>query len=340
MKGMKMEMTKKMLVYLVLSATMVFAVIDPNVPGVEKGTLVYLPFENSNNMYGTWGNTVAVENPAWLNHSTGEYPRIPDRGVNLWPLTDIRYGVKGTYYDGISMNGLATEKTDILAYDDTLTGTVPAEEGGLCPKTASSLRNLKSHTVTFWVKSEDETMKNANNADTYIMSTGPIDVRWRSTGAMQIHYWPNLDWAQTDADAYNSYGQWVFVAITIDQNGAKFYKGTPVDAPVLVKTIETPTGVSRSNCMGMYVGYRSYVNATYMNFNLDEVRVWGSTDDDSGALSSNDIAVIWAYDYDPSVFCGDSQHPVPIGDINEDCIVDSADLVEFSKTWLTDNRPE
>ncbi len=325
---------------LLAAASIVCAAIDPNVPGVEKGTLVYLPFENSNNMYGTWGNTTAVENPAWLNHSTGEYPRIPDRGVNFWPLAELAFGVKGTHFDGISMNGGPGEKTDILAYDDTLTGNAPAEPGGLCPKTAVSLRSLKSHTITFWVKSANDIMKNANNADTYIMTTGAIDVRWRSTGAMQIHYWPNLDWAQTDADAFNSYGEWVFVAITVDQNGAKFYKGTPTVSPVLVKTIETPTGTSRDNSLGMYVGSRSYVNATYMNFNLDEVRVWGSKTDDSGALTIEDITTVWTYDYDPSAFCGDGAHPVPVGDINGDCIVDTADLAEFAASWLTDNRPE
>jgi len=38
-------------------------------------------------------------------------------------------------------------------------------------------------------------------------------------------------------------------------------------------------------------------------------------------------------------FCGDANHPYPVGDLNQDCRVDCADLVILLNHWLQDNNP-
>ncbi|OXU15239.1 hypothetical protein [Sedimentisphaera salicampi] len=41
----------------------------------------------------------------------------------------------------------------------------------------------------------------------------------------------------------------------------------------------------------------------------------------------------------PEPRCGDLNHPHPVGDANEDCVVDMLDIAEMAGNWLTDNRP-
>jgi hypothetical protein len=36
--------------------------------------------------------------------------------------------------------------------------------------------------------------------------------------------------------------------------------------------------------------------------------------------------------------CGDSAHPIPIGDLNQDCIVNFFDLAIFAQHWLECTR--
>lgn len=39
-------------------------------------------------------------------------------------------------------------------------------------------------------------------------------------------------------------------------------------------------------------------------------------------------------------FCGDVAHPIPFGDVNEDCIIDWLDCAILADHWLHDNRPD
>jgi hypothetical protein len=41
----------------------------------------------------------------------------------------------------------------------------------------------------------------------------------------------------------------------------------------------------------------------------------------------------------PEPRCGDANHPYPLGDINNDCVVDFTDFAIFADNWLKDNRP-
>ncbi len=285
--------------------------IDPSVPGVTKNPVVYMPFENTNGTYGPGTG----DNPAWLNHAANESPVIVDRGNTYWPLIGSNAGVKGDYFDGTSMNG-GTSQADIITFNDDTGATIP------------SLSELKSHTVTFWIRTGSDQVKGPDN---YVLR-GPFQVHFGADGRMGTHWWPNLSWNASGPDDYMSYGKWLFVAITVDQNGIKYYRGDPENAPVLVSRTDVTTGTSLTNPW-LFVGWRTYVSAVYMNFDLDELRMWASKTDNSGALSAGEIEAVWAYDYAPSSWCGDQDHPVPEGDLNKDCVVDIEDFYLFTNYW-------
>lgn len=316
---------KKMLVFtMVVSVCSIVQAVDSNVPGVSVSPLAYFSFENSDGRYGPG----AGDNPAWLNQVNGEQPRIVDRGVALWPLVK-QYGadgVKGTCFDGTSMSGTFT---DILTYD-TASGSANAGATGL------SMSDLQSHTVTFWIKSRNA-LTPASTETIYILH-GAVQLYWTSTGQIGQYYWPNLAWKASDAHSYDSYGQWLFVAVTINQNGSIWYRGDANTAPEVVWMEEVVTGTGPARTV-FYLGSRSYVDAHYFNYDLDEVRIWGSKTDASGSLSLDDITDIWTHDYAPDAICGDSQHPRPVTDLTGDCKVDFKDFTLMASEWLTDNSP-
>jgi hypothetical protein len=59
------------------------------------------------------------------------------------------------------------------------------------------------------------------------------------------------------------------------------------------------------------------------------------------------LCVLWASRAPGTVFvvgiphpkCGDKYHPYPIGDVNQDCVVNFVDLALVLENWLEDNRP-
>ncbi|AQQ08455.1 hypothetical protein L21SP3_00232 [Sedimentisphaera cyanobacteriorum] len=52
-----------------------------------------------------------------------------------------------------------------------------------------------------------------------------------------------------------------------------------------------------------------------------------------------DLGPYETYIVSPEPRCGDLNHPHPVGDANEDCVVDMLDIAEMAGSWLTDNRP-
>lgn len=328
---MKTLRNSKYILISIIALTCVYAgaseLMDPNVPGVAKKPSVYMPFENSNNLYGP-----NSQNPAYINQVNGDMAAVVYRSnaiQTLYPLiSGPSYGVKGTYFDGISQNG-GDQYCHVLTFTNAASETILSE------------KSLMSHTITFWIRSKDEQTQAAKYANNYIMR-GPVTFLWGVDGKLTCHWWPNLSWKGTAAGAYNSYGQWIFVGVTINQSGVKFYKGAVGETPVLVADIPgdvQPTGLSLSTVAHLSIGFNSYVSAKYPNFDIDELRMWNNQVDESSALSLEDITAIWAYDYDPSSFCGDTAHPVPVGDFNGDCIVDLSDFKVLADNWYIDNRP-
>lgn len=301
--------------------------MDPNVPGVTKVPSVYMPFENSNGSYGP--NST---NPGYINQVNGDMASVVYRSnavQTLYPvISGPSYGVKGTYFDGTSKDALSGQYAYMLYFLDATSETV------------LDTRSVMSHTITFWIRSKDAQTQAAKYANNYIMRDSAL-LLWGTSGQLTTHYWPNLNWKGTAAGTYNSYGQWVFVAVAFNQSGVKFYKGAVGETPVLVADIPgdvIPTGLSLATS-ALAVGYSTYVSALYQNFDLDEFRTWNSKTDETAALSLEEITAVWAYDYDPSSFCSDTAHPIPVGDFNGDCMVDLSDFKVLADNWSTDNRP-
>lgn len=49
---------------------------------------------------------------------------------------------------------------------------------------------------------------------------------------------------------------------------------------------------------------------------------------------------LWQVYVNPEPKCGDEEHPYPIGDLNQDCIVNMLDLAMMCEHWLEDNNPQ
>lgn len=318
-------MKKLLLLIVILMACSSVWAIDPNVPGVSVAPLAYMPFENNDGWYGPGTGL----NPAWGNHVNGEQPRIVDRGVDLWPVIGgPGDGVKGEFFDGASLMG--SGETDILTYD-TASGYTAAGETGL------AMDGLKSHTITFWLRSRDDSTQSVNST-AYLMR-GAVQLYWTNDGKIGHDGWNSLGWTNSAPDTYDSYGEWIFVAVTMDTSGTKFYKGDDVNAPELVWMVDASNTGGPANSGYFYLGGRSYVGPTYFSYCLDELRIWGSKVDSSAALSLDDITDVWAYDYDPTPTCGDSEHPQPSTDLTGDCKVDFEDFALMAEEWMTDTGP-
>jgi hypothetical protein len=306
-----------MVSFLILNGFVFADLIDPNVPGVSLRPLVYLPFENSN---GVFGHGTGSSNPAWANQVNGEAPEIIDRsadGAMVWPLVGKQGSVCGEYLDFSSLYGIST-KSDVLTFRN---------ESG---PTLQSLKNAKSCTYTFWIRTGDPS---ANGSGTFAVR-GPINTMWRTDGRFQVQYWPTTSWEYSNWN-YVSQGKWVFVAIVCDNTGITFYEGDEDTAPVF--------NIKRTGSTGpgpvtpwVYVGFYSYVNAVYPNYDIDQIRIWADPDGQSAALSLDDITDVWQYDYDPLPQCVQDD-AVLATDINQDCVVNLDDFTVLAANWLAGN---
>ncbi|AQQ71483.1 hypothetical protein SMSP2_01857 [Limihaloglobus sulfuriphilus] len=145
---------------------------------------------------------------------------------------------------------------------------------------------------------------------------------------------------------YTCTDEWVYFAITYDStaadNNLKFYSARRNDGyPVMEYAANFNQGpISYSERQFVVGNNGSESTSADKGFKglMDELRLFGSYDDGSGALPPTAIAQFKQDDW--NVKCGDYGFMPPEGDINGDCIVDAADFAEMAAVWLMDNRPQ
>jgi hypothetical protein len=303
--------------------------VDTSLPEGVPSPALYMPFENTNGMYGPGTG----DNPAWINYAyPNDLAEVLDRGgdeglTENWLKTrGFGGGVKGNYMDGSSLDAYG-EYCRIVTFRGA--------------DAATAMSGLDSFTVSFWLRTTAPV-----TATNYLFQVPPYQMYLATNGRIGIHYWTGLDWKASPNDAYdigpNGWtGEWVFVAVAIGDNGAKFYAGSPTEAPQLVgEVVVENLGKSRDGLTDFYFGYRSYVAAVYQNFDMDELRMWASKTDETADLNLDQITSIWAFDYDPSpAMCGDADHVMPEGDLDADCVVNLSDFAVLCSNWLTNTRP-
>ena len=245
-------------------------------PYDPANALIYLPFENDNGSYGL----DSTDNPAWLNAANSEAPiYVGNSTPTAWPeiTTD---GISGDafYASDSAKTGLSTMTT-------SWTGS-----------TINAFSQVQAYTITGWINTRDASQ---NGSESYLLRSwgGGINVKWRADGRLQIIDTVDNTWRYAGWNEGYSNGEWVFFAIVRDDSSIRFYFGDETNAVAAGNAI---TGLSLANtadCTRFILGGTTYNGTdTYVNADMDEIRVFSSKTDNSGALSIEDLEDLRQYD--------------------------------------------
>ena len=177
----------------------------------------------------------------------------------------------------------------------------------------SSLKRLKSFTITGWVNCRDNTVGSGGNRVVSWINHGGdgVDLVFLENGSMQvgINAWPDGSPASSSAgqipvDAEAKSSNWRFFAVTYDAtlsvNHVRFYFGSPTDQAQLDRAVNYSQGTVGAH-IGPALSIGHFNPATRPNAQdrmfrgiIDEIRVYGSMTDSLGALSLERICIIQA----------------------------------------------
>ena len=156
----------------------------------------------------------------------------------------------------------------------------------------TELSNLKSFTVTTWIKPkgfnpEKTWPRIIHVTDSWVLqlnNTGDAN-----TNRVAIYFWNSTT---SHSNHRFAFGEWKFLAVTFDgttnANNLKFYvgDGTNLTLDAVHSVTQTIGGATAT-----YIGYNGLTNRN-LNGLIDDLRVYGGYDDASGVLSSQQIAQI------------------------------------------------
>ena len=237
----------------------------------------YFPFENTNGSYGAG----SMSNPAWADAVSGTAPDyVGSTAAPTWPeiTTD---GVKGDAF--YATDPEVSGKTMTLNY---------SYEGG---NVQDLFDGVISYTITAWVNSRTGDLSGSN---TYLMhgfGAGPA-IKWRDDGRMQV-----LD--AGGSWLYENYADrragWMFFAFTRSSTGWAMYHGD-LNSAVSAGTAVAATPAAGGDCSRIVIGGYTYNGSDeYANYDMDELRIYASSVDDSGALGIDDLEAIRQFDLVP-----------------------------------------
>jgi hypothetical protein len=307
--------------YTVLIASIIFMACAGSVlGGVEDLACFYLDFENDNGAYGGYSDNPAFYNkaitpaasPDYVGSNEATYPKISTEGV------------KGSCWE---------------ASESFPAGGATVTYNWKIPPSVNALSNARSYTISGWLNTKDATKAGGNSYILHGFGTG-VAIKWLGDGRLQ--FLDNGTWYYSSWSTFNSYGNWVFFAITRKSDSVAFYKADENNSVTLVN--ET-TGLSlpfTSAETNMVLGGWTYNGSDlYTFFDLDEFRIFSSTDEDTAALSIEELSQLRDHDLTPAEEeedlgpCSDPNGAFIIGDTNYDCIVDFNDLLNVAQSWLS-----
>lgn len=259
--------------------------------GIADSAKAYIPFENDDGTYGAG----SANNPGWANVTPN-----PDELVNYVGTTAAPSypkistpaagdGIKGDHFDGTG-DFLSTQSTMTLSYKGAIV--------------TDAMSDAQSYSFAFWVNTRD--LAN-NGSESYIFNqfgSGAPRMKWRGDGRMQALV--NGGWYYANYHTMNSNGDWVFVAMTVDNSSVRFYSGTKDTAVALagettglsLPALPTLAGGTTTNVF-VLGGYTYNGADKYASYDLDEFRVFSSTADGSGALTMAELEELRQYDLVP-----------------------------------------
>jgi hypothetical protein len=178
--------------------------------------------------------------------------------------------------------------------------------------TPAALKNLKSFTITGWINCKSLTVGAGGNRVLTFLAPGGgqgIDLALQSDGSMGlgINQWNDQGGVRSNggkitADANASYNNWRFFAVSynslLSSNQVSFYfgsNGTVADWDCLRTYARGSVGSSPGYTLdlGNMNGDNRYSGSDQMvRGHLDQIRLYGSATDGTGALTADDIATV------------------------------------------------
>lgn len=314
-----------LLIALVVSISCLAQLPDP---------VIYLPFDG------------AVYPDSWDNFGTA----VPDTTSMLSTFNDIHpelaptEGIRGGCLDlrAAPMGGTA----GVVRYGyPYATNDTPME---------MALDQVKSFTITGWFNTAQDGLQLGNGVRLFNR------VNWNNPGggnAIMLYaiyngrltLWVDDSFVHAPGYLYGASNVWRFFAVTYDgtqtTDNVNWYVATDTSDPNAVDHVGTVTldqgTVDKGINHPMIIGNQGYTETSAVkSFSglFDEFRIYASKTDGSGALTAAQVAEVKELTFSGS-FCGDSEHPFPLFDVNYDCVVDWRDFRYFAQDWLLDNRP-
>jgi hypothetical protein len=227
---------------------------------------------------------------------------------------------------------VSTEENGGVRYDNNNDPNAPMKE---------ALNGLRSFTICGWMKVDETNLQNGSTLFFFQKRDGqPYEYKLRilsnNDWGSAVRTVLNNDWGPHLPAAWWNFQPadgWQFRAVTYNADDfgqeEKWYYATPV----LTAGFRT----ARAHSVGVLEDSNEPIQMfpAYDGF-ADEVYLFGSKTDGSGALSLEQIQYVASKVYHNFV-CGTEGYPVPAGDTNADCVVDIEDLVNISYDWLIEN---
>lgn len=283
---------------------------------IQDEAKIYFPFE---------GQDAGIDGQCWKNQGVVGFNEGPTQvGQSSETPTVTPYGLKGQAYDASQLTYLGVTNAYMWGTSDPNQSDTEIE---------SVLKNMHSFTVTLWIKAD------ALYDQGRVVMCDQFGINARND---YIQFWlgeaGSWQTSSLSPKAYPKVGHWRFVAVTYDgsddPNQLRLYSGSE-NIPVFVDSI-VQKDYGTLETTGDYgvpflIGNGGVeANRPFVGY-IDEIRIWSSQTDSSGALNINDLEAIRRYDTSECV------GGVMDGDINKDCFVDAADFAIFAQDWLSSN---
>jgi hypothetical protein len=349
--------------FLLCLLVLVFAVAPSSALAIEP--LVYLPFDGDWTNYGSAGYgetgtvvTFAGSTPVFGAGIKGQCADITSGSIQSTPSGYkpqsgyIYYGLPST--DPNDPNPF--DPNDPNTFDPNDPNTFDPNDPNTDTDIELALNNLKAFTITYWVNDNNNSWYGTPYWNTHICDRHPggvMDVFHNINGAPRLRV--NRTWILVPY-ADNGYlpanNKWAFCAMVYDSTATlepfgRVFIGKQVEGGGYELTEFVCSKVYNYNNAGPLAGnHEPLLIGAYDMFGtwgadamIDEFRIFGSSSDNTGALTVEQLKTLMNYDLGAAERCGDVFHGYPSGDFTQDCITDVEDLSEFVKQWLENTNP-
>src|SRR3990172_6665378 len=204
--------------------------------------------------------------------------------------------------DSLGVSGLAGDR----AFDNTGSTSMGGSGGRAEQADLAAIDTLKSFTLQGWFKTDGISTlgTNARLFHNFAGSNG-FDLYGKSTinGDMTLGV-DNGD-ADTSGAIYGDTQTWIFFAVTYDgtlaSNNVKFYKGSGISTVTQIGTHTVNKSAVDNEGTGLGIGNKSGSSNFPFDGFLDNIRIFGSQSDNSGALTLSQLETFRSGDVPPSV---------------------------------------